>query len=968
MAFSERGPPGAICVPMNVDAFVLNKPVCDTGLARIAPITQPNYGGLRPDPSHIQADILPHVNVLHSQPASTNSRISAIDSPNVDPAQPQPQEPPLRANRIGVYLHWSLPRMYRAGVMGAEGTTHKNDNGNKTSSPRFWQVPTRWLVGRRIKSSEPELPTAQREDAWVIESDRLWNVDELGPDVDLGIDVSPFVSYVEGDERDPEVLNKQAGVYIGSKIPARGWRETANSVPRVQLTVMNSSNFCFADNTMHNPNVFSMVDNFQYTDANGNRATLKKVVCDYVVLGWHWDELSDPLCPKQGLQGPLGDRLRDLFLSPGPGLDNEARLQSFDDARTVCHGTIYSVSFDRDTKPVTPADDCAKLFNTDIDMEPLAIGNTGLDAILSFLKAHENDSDEVFGPGTGAVARDLLTLSELLYATEDDFDSRIKAQDIMLRNNFAPSSGGNAWQYDGKTTNGQPSRPNWVPDGDTGRSELDELRSVNDLQDQSSSVIRMLQEVKWSLFAVWWDFISDANNNDPVRRAWYSDRANDLRTQAEKLLKLMSTPGTGLDAKIETIVRKEEPAEPSSSALVPARSIPQQPFYQRRDPTICIAGMQSGWPLEYMGNVPVRSVLSNGNDAEVVFPAQISNIHIPHALWVLRREAFDTQEHGNNLGFKTWKGQPWCPLYLEWEATYFHIPIKKWSVDLLTSAIDSITPRVRYAVKENLANDPQSTQDRRSVSGRAILLPQATVNLKALVEQVMDTPGVTLDPEVRTKLVQNIGRLAFLSAELEGLTSHLTTVTEGTHVQPNLHIPGEIKERPLAAAYLAGRDGGITQDDLKIIGDQTATTPYGTLIKDLATLEDAFKGVTHGQMLFTKINIVDKFGQVISAIPPKPPQQSIDPATVDTVYPCLGDQVCPNLVPGTSHLNTVTALTENDPPLPGDYPLCPYVQLTPSINQPARLNARFVMPNPAGSANAASWQVADDWHQPVWAW
>lgn len=956
---------------MNVDAFVLNKPVCDTGLTRIAPITQPNYGGLRPDPAHIKADILPQVDVLHSQPASANSRISVIDSSNdppVDPAQPPPPEPPLHENRIGVYLHWSLPRMYRAGVMGAEGTSHKNDNGNKTSSPKFWQVPTRWLVGRRIKSSEPELPIAQREDAWIIESDRLWNINELGPEVDLATDVSPFVSYVDGDERDPEILNKQAGVYIGARVAAKGWRETGKSVPRTQLTVMNSSNFCFADNTMHNPNVFSMVDSFQYTDASGNKAALKKVVCDYVVLGWHWDELSDPLYPKQGLQGRLGDRLRDLFLSPGPGLDNQARLDYVGEARTVCHGIIYDVSFDRDTKPLTPADDYAKLFTNDIDMEPLAIGNTGLDAILSFLKAHENDSEEVFGPGTGAVAKDLLTLSELLYATEDDFDSRIKAQDIMLRNNFAPTSGGNAWQYDGRTTNGQPGRPNWIPDGDTGRSELDELRSVNDLQDQSSSAIRMLQDVKWSLFAVWWDFVSDANNNDPARRTWYANRASDLRGKADKLMKLISTPVTGLDDQIETIVRKEEPADPTTSALVPARSIPQQPFFQRRDPTICIAGMPSGWPLEYMGNVPVRSVVSNNNDAEVLFLTQIRNAHISHALWVLGREAFATEDHGNTLGFKTWKGQPWCPLYLEWEATYFHIPINKWSVDLLTSPIDSVTPRVRYAVKEDLANDPQSTRNRRSVSGRAILLPQATVNLKALVEQVMDTPGVTLDPEERTKLVQNIGRLAFLNAELEGLTSHLTTVTEGTHVQPNLHIPGETEEHPLTATYLAGRDGGITQNDLKVIGDQTGATPYGTLIKDLAALEDAFKGVTHGQMMFTKINVVDKFGQVISAIPPKPPQQSIDPATVDTVYPCLGDQVCPNLLPGTSHLNTVTALTQADPQIPGDYPLCPYVQLTPSINQPARLNARFVVPNAATDANPAKWQVADDWHQPVWAW
>jgi hypothetical protein len=45
-----------ICVPINLDAFVLNKPVVDTTgkTVLIAPITQPDYVGLRLDNSVIQ--------------------------------------------------------------------------------------------------------------------------------------------------------------------------------------------------------------------------------------------------------------------------------------------------------------------------------------------------------------------------------------------------------------------------------------------------------------------------------------------------------------------------------------------------------------------------------------------------------------------------------------------------------------------------------------------------------------------------------------------------------------------------------------------------------------------------------------------------------------------------------------------------------------------------------------------------
>lgn len=286
----------------------------------------------------------------------------------------------------------------------------------------------------------------------------------------------------------------------------------------------------------------------------------------------------------------------------------------------------------------------------------------------------------------------------------------------------------------------------------------------------------------------------------------------------------------------------------------------------------------------------------------------------------------------------------------------------------MASPIVGSTPQVRDGVKDRLADDPGSTEDQRLLSGRAILLPQAAVNLKALVKQIIDTPGVTLTPEEQTELVANIGRLDFTTAELSGLTTNLITVDEGTHVQPNLGIPGEVEDRPLLAAYLAGRDGGITEQDLRIMGDQTATTPYGTLTKDSTASQDAFKGVAHGQLLFTKLNIIDKFGQVISAIPPNPPLQKPDLSRIDTVYPCLGHQVCPGFVPGTSHLNTVTALTEADPQQPGSYPLCPYVQLTPAINQPARLNAHFVTPTLATDAAFAGRRVADDWEQPVWGW
>lgn len=248
------------------------------------------------------------------------------------------------------------------------------------------------------------------------------------------------------------------------------------------------------------------------------------------------------------------------------------------------------------------------------------------------------------------------------------------------------------------------------------------------------------------------------------------------------------------------------------------------------------------------------------------------------------------------------------------------------------------------------------------------LTPQPTVNLQALVSQVLGTAGVAQPSDMSAAdLVSKIGQLKLISSELTGLTDNLITLGDGSHVQPNLHIPGETTTLPLVAAVSAGAGIGLTQADLTLIGDQSGSTPYGSLVDFSKSLQEPFKPVTHGQFRFTNLNIVDKFGQVISGIQPAP-EQRVPSGLPDSLHPCLGDQVCPGLIPGTTQLNTVTALTSADPQLPGGYPLCPYVQLTPAINQNARINAAFVEPVTDAQGNFGGWKTTNDWEQPVWAW
>ncbi|KAG7126732.1 Inositol-1 like protein [Verticillium longisporum] len=330
-----------VLIPVKVDAFVFNSKVCDgippesagtredseqteTRLptpiaAKIAPITQPNYTFLRLDRDYIQPDIQNPVDLNNSWPSGFNSRFTDLGSDTT------------RKRRVGVYLHWTMPRLYRSGIAaaglevargadfrdaraarGLDDLEIETDDGNKNddqknnrgapgtakgSSPSFPKAPTRWLVIRHISDSSSIMPPEARGSvkeftAWVVESDRLRTLEELGPEEDLQVDVSPFISAADGGVS----VADQAEVFIGKKEPIESWSEPLDAPPPPpppskkkkpqfieNFSLLASSNQLFADYQPHNSNVFSIVDNFEYTKDN----FLVAAKASYYVIGWH---------------------------------------------------------------------------------------------------------------------------------------------------------------------------------------------------------------------------------------------------------------------------------------------------------------------------------------------------------------------------------------------------------------------------------------------------------------------------------------------------------------------------------------------------------------------------------------------------------------------------------------------------------------------------------------------------------
>ena len=850
-----------IAIPVDVTAFALSPKNCD-GLSRIAPITQPDYIGLRLDESLIQHDVLDQIDFHLTAPATLNSRLTDLGT----------NPPQFRQNRLGVYLHWSLPRLYRAATQYADSTQQAKDNAKKSvtdptntadpSQPTYPAVPNRWLVVRKLSSQQPaaKLPEFQ---TWVVESDRLQHIQDIPDDVDLEVDVTPFVEYQANSTSG--VLATQAEIFIGKRNEHSGWQDQTtgwveDSAPAAGqflngLTIMDSSNPLFpgkiqptfnfsrcteasVDYVPHNGSVFSLVDSFSYHENNAVQH-LTSATADYFVIGWHSDTKLAPLSTGGDTTPVLSDRLSQLFLTTDPPSVSDAdaardpelkkvqaALNSKDATNVLIHGAVYNVKYDVNSKPHSNADDAAQKFQTTTPMEPLSIGTTPLDAVLSFLKAHQQDI-ETFFPTTGPPDPNdptfdptftnknltdlILELASLLYIADDSYDSRVRAQDLLYTNNWGSSQGGFQWKFDGKANPGQPPSAPLV-DKAKAIDQLTPLATLNELQAQLDAKTNKLQAKRWDLFASWWKFVSDFTNYQGDREAAYkTDVQNliniDIKPLIADINNLSQTIGT-----MSGTYPLDNPPPPA----VPCKKVPLPTFFAKKDPTLCIADLDPGWPTDFLQTLTTRldSQLRDPTDPSVAakipdFGKIFLNLSNPvPSTGGLRQTANkilaeclirsgSTEPTDYTKGYKDWAGaNPFAPMFIEWEALYYHIERDYWDVGERTNPFGAAHQQVRFGINPNeiLYNDASmKTIDRRPISGRVLILPQPVFSLSNIVKSVLDnSPDVPKDvSDKKREIIDTVGRLKFISAPLDGLTQHLLTRYTGTHVTPLVRQQGQ---------------------------------------------------------------------------------------------------------------------------------------------------------------------------------
>lgn len=298
-------------------------------------------------------------------------------------------------------------------------------------APEFPCVPTRWLVVRTIKDKASVEPQSAWNDGlaevtgWVVESDRRWELEELQEDIDLQIDVSPFISAETADVS----LQDQAKVFIGRKKEGLDWYEDnkAKRIPKFKL--MLSSNQLFADYQPHCSNVFSIVDNFTYA----REKQLSKAKANYSVIGWHSEKSGDifsPAIKRTERLDALQAQIKGNYSVPGLSEAYKEWLDANAPTRTVCHGAMYDVERESFSKPVkVPADDFCDHINSTL---PIAVGTSPMDALIAYARSHADLDHGV----PGDLEKQLVKLEKFLLARDDGVEAPQWAADMLYDWNF----------------------------------------------------------------------------------------------------------------------------------------------------------------------------------------------------------------------------------------------------------------------------------------------------------------------------------------------------------------------------------------------------------------------------------------------------------------------------------------------------------------------------------------------------
>lgn len=747
-------------------------------------------------------------------------------------------------------------------------------------------------------------------------------------------------------------MDRQYEAVLGFKSLLKDYRPAVNGRYCNPFTILEWGNELFADYQPHNSSVFSLFDSLD---------GIQNATVTYYVVGFHQTQMDDPFWvdePATELRPTWQEIMKtekmqlNIAAFQGGGGSRDQFLSNRVDTtvRAVCHGTVRSVHFDRsklDSNVKTPA---ILLQELTTSSHPIAVGTDIMDALLAYLRVrfHAKEKEKVY-----ETIDDTLSKLLQLIMRKDDIESQQKARDEVATSDWVPEKNELLWTFANSQATQEDNHGAPAPSAD----DLHLLRKLNYRQNVIASCHRETMYLRHVLFAYWWKAVEveESDQKKSIRNKFKEEIAT-IKQRLDVLHRLMDESQAQLEELSKT-----------APTLMHLQTVSAPAFGTHRDPTILFAGVESGWPSGFQDPVMTRHSaqlpepdlrgfsdrFSSDLQAQLfdkfpiisdvvkrILPEVIASnpagTDFPQSIYAA---AGNNQEHFDNT-------QGWFPLFMEWEVEYYHISWKHWKF------VQDGDGTRRYTLRDDIPiKDIPGASESRKIHGRTLFVPQASQTLKTRLDQLFQK----IIPEDRDKLIskddqekvlKQVAGLEFFSAPLNGIREHMLTLVRDGHV-------GLMPKDPLAS-----QDLGMDEQLIINVSETSQLAPYGRTHRLPAEYAACpFKPVTHGQFRFTRLDIVDKFGQVVNAVEPADLSK---PAT--TLYPCLSSKFFCDPVPQKESFAEKLPFP-NTAVLPGDLRgVCQFFQMSPRINQPARLNSAFVV------REDGKHRQASPWDNPIWGW
>lgn len=837
------------------------------------------------------------------------TNVSTYTSPEPQPFSGNANDFPANPANNGVYLLWRLPDALRHGHQAP--STQEDAAGNVVSVGivDFPLVPNRWLVVRYSGA------VAKRQvAAWVVESDFL------NPNEGTSPFMNPFA-----DTPMPTSIGRRID------ITTQPWTEPGG---QLFLTAIGAGDATFASYQPYGENVFSIHD-----DLAGVADT---DTLSYMVVGWYSDPAKDVIA-NNGTQQGLDAVLQALNWVVAGNQQGVATTSLY-------HGMAYGVQWDK-TGGIPPSNKPAD--SSDV---VLAIGNTSVDALTAFIRKQAAGDADIHPELLEAFQYDLLGI-----LSEHDCSEVLQ---MNIREAwYGKQAGGFVWDIvDAELQD--PSERSKIPPLAPAelQKEAQWLAQLNQDQTAYDEQVRLLNDMQWQLYAMWWKNgkagtlpeFPVGTTQEQFNEALNPANPNSLVSTTRSQIALVQL----LQAKIPMGQTQEELAA-SIAAYAQARGLPAQRVLKRlarpdfrevNDPVVLLSGTGDTSAQNPMGTVVCRfpNQLVTGfsvttqldahlkpegtlsyEHSHLITLTQLGDIiptpnlaNIPAVAGNLLGEFFlldptnatmvaakalnstapqtiqdvynAMAAHNTNVGvlpafsLKPWQ-QPWTPVFMEWQVSWFPI-----------NYLVNGCPTWEFNGNGYVWNGSGASQTPRVLNGRIFLTPQSRVNFKVrLQEYLKKYPDADL--QAIEDFIQNTDKWDFLSQSLDGFGAQLT-----------LRDPlGNIAPDRTTVLY----PPSTTIAD--VIGENFRYVPLPGPYKKppFSPLPPSgFQALRGGQFFFEKLSVVDEFGRAIEVVNQR-----------------TSSQFAPVIAEGMQPGKTVVP----------DEPYR-FVQLTPSVLQPNRLNFDYV--------------------------